>query len=51
MTRIVIEDQFIVRRCGLDFGYRYKNDIVNFAALRRPEHYNLITGRVGAVSP
>jgi N-carbamoyl-D-amino-acid hydrolase len=46
-----LEDQLIVHRCDLDFGYRYKNDIFNFAAHRRPEHYKLITERVGAIPP
>jgi N-carbamoyl-D-amino-acid hydrolase len=46
-----LEDQLIVHRCDLDFGYRYKNDIFNFAAHRRPEHYRLITERVGAIPP
>jgi predicted amidohydrolase len=46
-----IEDQLIVHRCDLDFGARYRNDIFNFAAHRRPEHYGLITARAGAVSP
>jgi predicted amidohydrolase len=46
-----LEDQVIVHRCDLEFGYRYKNDIFNFAAHRRPEHYKLITERVGAIPP
>jgi predicted amidohydrolase len=44
-------DELIVHRCDLDFGYRYKNDIFNFAAHRRPEHYGLIVERAGAVPP
>jgi predicted amidohydrolase len=46
-----LEDQLIVHRADLDFGYRYKNDIFNFAAHRRPEHYKLITERTGAIPP
>jgi predicted amidohydrolase len=46
-----LEDQLIVHRCDLDFGYRYKNDIFNFAAHRQPAHYTLITERVGAITP
>jgi predicted amidohydrolase len=45
------EDELCVRRCDLDFGYRYKNDIFNFAAHRRPEHYRLIVERTGAKPP
>ena len=44
-------DELIVHRCDLEFGYRYKNDIFNFAAHRRPEHYGLIVERAGAVPP
>ena len=45
------EDELIVHRCNLDWGKRYKDDIFNFAAHRRPEHYKLITDRTGAVPP
>jgi N-carbamoyl-D-amino-acid hydrolase len=45
------EDELCVRRCDFDFGYRYKNDIFNFAAHRRPEHYRLIVERTGAQPP
>ena len=44
-------DELCVRRCDLDFGLRYKNDIFNFAAHRRPEHYRLIVERTGAKPP
>lgn len=44
-------DELIVHRCDLDWGRRYKGDIFNFAAHRRPEHYKLIVERTGAVPP
>lgn len=44
-------DELIVRKCDLDFGKPYREDIFNFAAHRRPEHYRLITERTGAVPP
>ncbi len=44
-------DELAVRRCDLDFGTRYKDDIFNFAAHRRPEHYRLIVDRTGAIPP
>jgi len=44
-------DELIVHRCDLDFGKRYKDDIFNFAAHRRPEHYRLIVERTGAIPP
>jgi len=44
-------DELAVRRCDLDFGKRYKDDIFNFAAHRRPEHYRLIVDRTGAIPP
>ena len=44
-------DELIVHRCDLDWGKRYKDDIFNFAAHRRPEHYKLIAERTGAVPP
>lgn len=44
-------DELIVRKCDLDFGKPYREDIFNFAAHRRPEHYGLITERTGAVPP
>jgi len=45
------EDELIVHRCDLDWGRRYKDDIFDFAAHRRPEHYKLIVDRTGAVPP
>jgi len=44
-------DQLVVHRCDLDFGERYRRDIFDFAAHRRPEHYRLIIERAGAIPP
>lgn len=44
-------DELIVHRCDLDLGLPYRQDIFNFAAHRRPEHYGLITERAGAMAP
>jgi predicted amidohydrolase len=44
-------DELVVRKCDLDFAKPYRNDIFNFAAHRRPEHYKLIVERTGAVPP
>lgn len=46
-----LEDELIVHACDLDLGRRYKDDIFNFAAHRRPEAYGLIIERVGAEAP
>ena len=46
-----LEDELIVHACDLDLGRRYKDDIFNFAAHRRPESYGLIVERVGAEAP
>jgi predicted amidohydrolase len=44
-------DELIVRKCDLDLGRPYRDDIFNFAAHRRPEHYKLIVERTGAIPP
>jgi predicted amidohydrolase len=44
-------DELVIRKCDLDFAKPYRADIFNFAAHRRPEHYRLITERIGAVPP
>jgi predicted amidohydrolase len=44
-------DELVLRKCDLDLGQPYRDDIFNFAAHRRPEHYGLITARAGAVPP
>jgi predicted amidohydrolase len=46
-----LADEVIVRKCDLDFGRPYRDDIFNFAAHRRPEHYKLIVERTGAIPP
>jgi len=42
------EDELISFRCNLDFARPYRDDIFNFAAHRRIEHYGLITERTAA---
>ena len=42
------EDELITFRCDLDFARPYREDIFNFAAHRRIEHYGLITERTAA---
>jgi predicted amidohydrolase len=44
-------DELVVRKCDLDMGAPYRADIFNFAYHRRPEHYKLITERIGAIPP
>jgi predicted amidohydrolase len=44
-------DELVIRKCDLDFAKPYRDDIFNFAAHRRPEHYGLITERTGAIPP
>ncbi len=46
-----LSDELITTRCDLDMGRPYKEDIFNFAAHRRPEHYRLIVERTGALPP
>jgi predicted amidohydrolase len=41
-------DELVTAKCDLDFARRYKTDIFDFAAHRRPEHYRLIVERTGA---
>lgn len=48
---VTVEDEVITASCDLDMGTLYKETIFNFAAHRRPEHYGLITERVGAGTP
>lgn len=38
-------DELINFRCDLDFARPYREDIFNFAAHRRVEHYGLIVER------
>jgi predicted amidohydrolase len=44
-------DELVVRKCDLDLGKPYREDIFNFAAHRRPEHYRLIVERTGSIPP
>ena len=44
-------DELVVRKCDLELGRPYREDIFNFAAHRRPEHYRLIVERTGAIAP
>ena len=44
-----LEDELILAACDLDAGAYIKQNIFNFAAHRRPEHYRLIVDTVGPV--
>jgi predicted amidohydrolase len=44
-------DEVIVFNCDVDLAANLKQTMFNFAAHRRPEHYGLITERVGAGDP
>ena len=44
-----LEDELILAACDLDAGAYIKQNIFNFAAHRRPEHYRLIVDTVGVV--
>jgi predicted amidohydrolase len=44
-------DELIVARCDLGLCRSYKTTVFDFARHRRPEHYQLITERTGAVPP
>ena len=45
------EDEVIVFNCDIDLAANLKRTMFNFAAHRRPEHYNLIVERIGAGDP
>jgi predicted amidohydrolase len=45
-----LEDELILAACDLDAGAYIKQNIFNFAAHRRPEHYRLIVDTVGPVA-
>lgn len=45
------EDEVIFARCDLEMGEKFLQNVFNFAKHRRPEHYRLITDRVGAGLP
>jgi predicted amidohydrolase len=44
-------DELIVANCDLDWCAKYKETLFDFARYRRPEMYNLIVERKGAVAP
>jgi len=44
-------DEVIVFNCDIDLAANLKKTMFNFAAHRRPEHYQLIVERVGAGDP
>jgi predicted amidohydrolase len=46
-----LDDELIVAQCDLDACAGIKQNIFNFAAHRRPEHYGLIVDAVGVVDP
>jgi len=46
-----LDDELIVHGCDLDAGRIYREDIFNFEAHRRTEHYGLIVERTGPVAP
>ena len=46
-----LEDELVVHRCNLDLATLYREQIFNFAAHRRPEHYGLIVERTAAEPP
>ena len=46
-----LDDELIVADCDLDAGTYIKQNIFNFAAHRRPEHYDLIVETAGVVAP
>ncbi|MEM9808528.1 MAG: N-carbamoyl-D-amino-acid hydrolase [Cyanobacteria bacterium P01_D01_bin.56] len=46
-----VADELIVANCDLDAGLPYKTTIFNFAAHRRPEHYQRICQQTGIQLP
>jgi hypothetical protein len=46
-----LQDELVVARCDLELGASYKSTVFDFARHRRPEHYQLIVERTGAVAP
>lgn len=45
------DDEVIFTKADLALGEQYRQHVFNFAKHRRPEHYRLITERVGAGDP
>lgn len=48
---MTLEDELVTAKCDLDHCTVYKQNIFNFAAHRRIEHYQLITQQAGVVLP
>jgi len=48
---VTLGDELITAACDLDLTRSYKETIFNFARHRRPEHYQLIVERTGAIPP
>lgn len=46
-----LEDELIFAKCDLEMSRHNKEDMFNFAAHRRIEHYGLISERAGVVRP
>ncbi len=46
-----LEDELVTAACDLDAGTYIKQNIFNFDAHRRPEHYRLIVETTGVVEP
>lgn len=48
---VTTHDELISARCDLDWCRQYKETLFDFARYRRPEAYELITSRKGAIAP
>ena len=46
-----LEDELVTAACDLDAGKYIKQNVFNFDAHRRPEHYGLIVETTGVVEP
>ena len=46
-----VEDELVTAACDLDAGKYIKQNVFNFDAHRRPEHYGLIVETTGVVEP
>ena len=45
------QDEVLFANCNLGIGEKFLHHVFNFAKHRRPEHYRLITDRVGSAAP
>lgn len=45
------QDEVLFANCNLGIGEKFLDHVFNFAKHRRPEHYRLITDRVGSAAP